>query len=77
MSRGNDPAFASPGLYDENVGRRAYEQIGLTKREVFAAMAMQGLLANADEVMGHLTERDVAEVAVRNADALLAALEDA
>jgi len=43
---------------------------GLTKREHFAVMAMQGLLS-CDGNM-----HDAAEVAVKQADALLKALED-
>lgn len=44
---------------------------GLTKRELFAAMAMQGLLAS--EVTA--THEEFAASAVEQADALLAALE--
>jgi hypothetical protein len=45
---------------------------GLTKRELFAAMAMQGLLAARDVMEDDL--EDCAEAAVIAADALLAAL---
>jgi hypothetical protein len=70
MSRANESAYpyqhvASPG---SEVG------YGLTIREYFAAMAMQGLLASGkwcvNEVIGHTT----AEYSVRAADALLAEL---
>ena len=47
---------------------------GNTKREHFAAMAMQGLLAN-NKSTGENLYKDMAEVAVFAADALLAALE--
>lgn len=43
---------------------------GLTKRELLAAMAMQGLLAS-----GRILCKDLAESAVKGADDLLAALE--
>lgn len=43
---------------------------GLTKRELFAAMAMQGILANA------WSSADAVETAVRLADKLLKKLED-
>lgn len=43
---------------------------GLTKREMFAAMAMQGMLANS-----FWGEQDVAEQAIRYADKLLKQLE--
>ena len=41
---------------------------GLTKREYFAAMAMQGICANANE---RLARREVAEKAVLIADHLI------
>lgn len=44
---------------------------GLTKREMFAMAAMQGLLAKDDDRQAH----NVALQAVQNADALLAELE--
>ncbi len=46
---------------------------GLTKREYFAALAMQGLLATESEP-GNAYPRDIADMAVRRADALIAAL---
>lgn len=43
----NDKAFASPAsVYAD--GSIDYPQEGLTKREYFAAMAMQGLLSDGD-----------------------------
>lgn len=53
--------------------------LGLTKREWFAGLAMQGIWANPHDVPGKI-ERDflgdaIAKVAVRQADALLAELE--
>ena len=45
---------------------------GLTKREHFAGLAMQGLLAGNPN---NLTLNDVADIATDQADALLAALE--
>lgn len=47
---------------------------GLTKRELFAAMAMQGLLTSS--YVQEVTKVDVAEAAVLNADALIQALKD-
>lgn len=46
-----------------------YGSTGLTKRELIAAMAMQGLLAS-----GRSFVADVSNYAVANADALLAEL---
>lgn len=67
------------------------EQVGLTKREMFAAMAMQGMLANADGVnrvwkkakelnhdsvvAGDVSMNCIAEAAVGQADALITELE--
>jgi len=55
-------------------------QQGLTKRELFAAMAMQGLLANAAPLAdksGNLKPSSIGDklnLAVASADALIAAL---
>lgn len=65
MSRANEPAFPLP-LGNENIQP---ECAGLTKREYFAAMAMQGMLANSD-----CRTWDVSDDVVRAADALLAEL---
>jgi hypothetical protein len=54
-------------------GMPHYAHSGLTKREMFAMAAMQGLLsADADRVV---TEIEIADWSVRQADALLAVLE--
>lgn len=47
-----------------------YEAVGLTKREIFAAMAMQGLLSSP-EPENAPGAGDVAHVAVMYADALI------
>lgn len=49
---------------------------GLTKREYFAAMAMQGLLAGSYDSMA-MGCKSVAEGAVSHADALIAELNNA
>lgn len=46
---------------------------GLTKREYFAGLAMQGLLAGA--FSGYLKQRDCVNIAVQHADGLLEELE--
>jgi len=66
MTKPNDPAFpVSPADYSA--------KHGLTKREYFAAMAMQGICANSS-----LAERSsynsFAEWSVQQADALIEAL---
>jgi len=66
---------AMPYVVPGDVTMQPYE--GLTKREMMAMAAMQGLLSgsNTNElVVGD--ERNIAETAVDYADALLAALEE-
>lgn len=65
MGTGDRPAFpvVEPG---------GVYAIGLTKRELFAAMAMQGLLACRDELNSDSFK--FARAAIRYADALLAEL---
>lgn len=46
-------------------------QGGLTKRELFAAMAMQGILSHGETPAGLTTASDVVEVARWHADYLL------
>ena len=72
MSKADEPAFPTDeyrfdNYKDEFVGNL---HSGLTKREYFAAMALQGIMANGD-----WTEREGAVIAVTCADLLLAALE--
>jgi len=57
-----------------NAGWRDNEEIarGLTKREHFAAMAMQGILATSPD----FREGSVAKYAVQQADSLLKALDE-
>ena len=50
----------------------AVAQTGITKRELFAAMAMQGLLSNPDNAIGRMA---VARIAVAQSDLLLKELE--
>ena len=80
---GNEPAYARPVSAIEPGRLRDYEagHSGLTKRELFAAMAMQGLLsqhglsqAEWNVGRGGLTFNDAAAHAVKLADALLVEL---
>lgn len=71
MGKGNEAAYprqknAVPGDFIE-------PQLGLTKRELFAAMAMQGMLANSIPGEHH---RAYAVDSVKHADALLKELEE-
>jgi len=69
MKNGKQGAFAC-------MADSGYKQ-GLTKREYFAAMAMQGLLAcpNLSEEKGEITNKIIASESVYLADRLLKALE--
>jgi hypothetical protein len=61
---GNDPVHPSyffPEQYNP--------EFGLTKRELIAAMAMQGMLSNYSWLTGELKE--VADLSVQQADALI------
>jgi len=76
MKNGDKPAYAA--VCDNS---NPYLQEGLTKREYFAAMAMQGMLANSVEnqegldTFFNMKYPELAKCAVRQADALLNALE--
>jgi hypothetical protein len=63
-----DSAFPSHGTMGEVV------ETGLTKRELFAAMAMQGLLSKWDGCT--ITTQTAANLSIDAADALLAKLEN-
>jgi len=64
MTNGNDTAFPSNCEDDTD---------GLTKREYFAAMAMQGFLSDGSQ---DLAPEQCARAGVRHADALIAALNE-
>ncbi len=72
----NKQTIANDSIYNSEQG----VQDGLTKREYFAAKAMQGLLSNPEwmrEYKGqkYLMQTDVvAEVAIKTADALIKGL---
>lgn len=64
MTNGNEPAFAACDP--------SYLQSGLTKREYFAAMALQGLLAKGTNAMPEV----FAKAAVIAADELIKSLNE-
>ena len=66
MTNGNDNACGY-GFANE---RSSYESLGLTKREYFAAMAMQGLCANSIPGNHHKPEV-LCKDAVEYADTLI------
>lgn len=80
MSNANEPAYPAietrPAYDDErNLYAETYSVGGLTKREYFAAMAMNGLLAGEYRDTSDRQLETVSVWAVKHADALLAELE--
>lgn len=67
------PVFNDSGAVTADYGFLSGEGMGLTKREYFAAMAMQGMLSNGLNPV--VTEQGEMAKAVRLADALLTELE--
>lgn len=77
MTHAYHNAFPGIEYYDE---RPIASHPGLTKRELFAAMAMQGILAadlNWSDVPPKTIPQELSNLAVRYADALIAALNEA
>jgi hypothetical protein len=79
MSRGDERVYPC-----EHKPETPYSELGLTIREHFAAMAMQGLLSDSAvlENLNTLSEKDgrdpddlIAIMAIRQADALIEGLE--
>jgi len=71
-NNGADGAFTMPGYADVR-GDWTYGFAGLTKRELFAAKAMQALLTpiSGDEDPQLWSYEELAKCAVKSADALL------
>lgn len=75
MKNSNEPAFPTFGsASDENPKIITPQDYGLSKREYFAAMAMQGFLAGRFP-SGDYENESVAKVAIGFADELLKQLE--
>ena len=74
VRNGARPAYAKPDTYHPN-GSVEWGSDGLTKRELFAAMAMQGFIANKERPQ-YFKPIDDAAYCVKLADALLAALQE-
>jgi hypothetical protein len=64
-THGDSPAFAKAAFYTDEYGIDAPQE-GLTKREYFAAMAMQGLLS-----LGGVIYQSTVKSAVEYADDLI------
>lgn len=72
----NDSSYPNMPVYD---GIHRLSEHGLTKREYFAAMALQGLLSNsyndgATQPLSTASHDQIAQMAVSSADALIAEL---
>lgn len=72
MNNGNQPAF--PYTFEPVNMAPEYNE-GLTKRELFAVIALNGEMAGRDWNMDDLQVAKAARIAVACADALLAELE--
>lgn len=79
MKNGDLPAMPvdTAQLYESRCDKGTWElgALGLTKREMFAMAAMQGLFSSLSSDDGIITPAELARCAARNADALLAELE--
>ena len=69
MTNGNDTAYPLPERYTEHE-----DFDGLTKREYFAAMAMQGIIAAHNIYETGIDNEVNARTAINAADALIEAL---
>lgn len=85
MENGKQPINPSDGYIESHekygltqVGDGDYVRFhGLTKREYFAGLAMQGLLSNDEHIKEEKSYPDItADLAIQYADALLKALEE-
>jgi len=74
MTNGNDPAFGTSEIVEFNSGPALAKMAGLTKRELFSAMAMQGFAA--DSKYCPPTIEAMARNCCQWADALIAALNE-
>jgi hypothetical protein len=68
---GKDQAFPRPASHSPEFGP-VHPKLGLTKREYFAAMAMQGVAS--DRPFSEFEFSKLAEWSVKQADALIEAL---
>lgn len=72
MSTSNESAFPVE-VYEPKA--KCYLKGGLTKREYYAARAMQGLLSNGNKISGGYEPLSFAKFALALADALASELE--
>ena len=67
-TKANEPAFSKPAFYHPD-GAIDLPSTGLTKREYFASMALQGIISNKDGL--DIKIERIVESAVDTADALI------
>lgn len=74
MTNGNEPAYPAMDFNHrgDGTGQLELRYNGMTKREFFAAMAMQGYMAH--QYTPHQNPEEIAEYALKCADALITAL---
>lgn len=68
QTKGNDPISATQEYHSKNFGV-VLAKTGLTKREYFAAMAMQALLSDSNSIA--LTPHCVAEFSIQMSEILI------
>lgn len=73
MNNGRQPAMPFSDKQQTEFGPRGNDYNGLTKREHFAALAMQGFCATGE--LDGVTYEQIANASINAADALLAALD--
>ena len=72
MKKSEEPTF--PIVLQDGLSSNCHVEIGLTKREYFAGLAMQGLIAANLEVYkanGYIVPKDLALASIEFADELL------
>ena len=74
MKNADKPAMPQNDAITSNVNILPVDCLGLTKREMFAMAAMQGILSSLTDD-SDMSPSELARCSVRNADALLAELE--
>lgn len=61
--------------HNDSINYDGHQNFGLTKREYFAGLAMQGMLANVQtQPLSATTRHEIARLAMDQADALIACL---
>ena len=72
-TNGDSPAFAKAAFYQPDGGIDSPQE-GLSKREYFAAMALQGYLSTESNSLANVTV--LSQLAVHASDALIKALNE-